>query len=188
MLSTVERRHFTARVETLRSGESTSRPAGDISYTLNVYPNHHRALLALSNLGLKLKTDNVPESRYSVTCSFERALRFRPDDTVARLIYARHLGLTDRVPEAKTQVALASTFAKESPLTHYNIGLIALELKDYDAAVKHAQIAYGLGISSPLLRDELVKAGKWTEPPAPAQAPLAQTPASAASPSGPAQR
>jgi hypothetical protein len=187
-LSVVERRHFTPKVELLRSGESTSQPGPDISYTLNKYPNHHRALLSLSKLGLKLKTDNVPEMRYSITCFFERAVRFRPNDTVARLIYARHLGLTDRVPEAKAQVALAGNYAEENPLTHYNIGLIALDLKDYDAALKHAQVAYGLGIASPLLRDELTKAGKWTEPASPAQPHQPPTPASAASaPSAPAR-
>lgn len=181
MLSVVERRHFTSKVETLRSGESTTKPGPDISYTLNKYPNHHRALLSLSKLGLQLKTDNVPEMSYSISCFFERAVRFRPNDTVARLIYARHLGLTGKPQEAKAQVALAGNYAKENPLTHYNIGLIALELKDYDAALKHAQIAYGLGISSPLLRDELTKAGKWTEPATPAQTPQPPAPASAAS-------
>jgi hypothetical protein len=180
-LSVVEKRHFTAKVELLRSGESTSKPAGDISYTLSVYPNHHRALLSMSKLGLKMKTDNVPDMSYSVTCNFERAMRFRPDDTVARLIYARHLGLTGRIPEARGQVALAANYAEENPLTHYNIGLIALELKDYDVALKHAQIAYGLGVPSPQLRDELTKAGKWAEPASGSQPPPPQLPASAAS-------
>jgi hypothetical protein len=188
-LGVVERRHFTRKVELLQSGESISTPGPDIDYTLRKFPNHHRALLAMSKLSLQLKTGNVPEMRYSVTCHFERAMRFRPDDTVARLIYARHLGLTGRPEEGKSQVKLAATHAKENPLTHYNIGLIALELKDYDAAVKHAQIAYGLGIASPHLRDELTKAGKWTDPASPAQPPHSPAPASTASAaSAPAQQ
>lgn len=34
----VERRHFTPRVENLRSGESTKRPGPDIAYTLQKFP------------------------------------------------------------------------------------------------------------------------------------------------------
>src|SRR3990170_454495 len=50
-LAVVEKRHFTPKVERLISGESNSKPGPDIGYTLNKFPNHHRALLALSKLG-----------------------------------------------------------------------------------------------------------------------------------------
>ena len=179
-LGVVERRHFTPKVETLQSGEAASKPGPDIGYTLRKFPNHHRALVSMSKLGQQLKTDDVADMRYSITCYFERAIRFRPDDTVARLIFAQYLGATGRTQEASSQLDFTATFAKDKPLTHYNIGLVALELKDYERALKHAHLAYGLGITTPQLREALSKAGKWTEPAA-APAPEAASPASAAS-------
>lgn len=180
-LPLVEPYHFTPQVESLRRGQSTTLPGPDIGYTLGKFPNHHRALLSLSKLGLKAKTDYPEEMRYSITCYFERAIRFRPDDTVARLIYARHLSLTGSSRQAKSQLELAGAYAKDNPLTHYNIGLIALEMKDYETALKHAQIAYGLGITTAHLRDELKKAGKWAESASPEATTQAATPSSAAS-------
>jgi len=182
-LAVVERRHFTAKVERLVSGESTSTPGPDLDYTLNKFPNHHRALLAVSRLGQKLGVAQVPDMPVSVDCYFLRAIQFQPTDTVARMLYAQHLGQTRRPEEASKQLDLTAKYADDNPLTHYNIAWVALELKDYDRALKHAHIAYGAGIDRPELRDLLVRAGKWTEPAAPAttSAPSPATSAASAS-------
>ncbi|HZX26103.1 MAG TPA: ABC transporter permease, partial [Telluria sp.] len=45
-LRLVEAYHFTQNVESLKRGESGS-VAGDLAYTLEHFPNHHRALGAL---------------------------------------------------------------------------------------------------------------------------------------------
>ena len=50
-LSIVENFHFTPNVENLRKGENGSVP-GDIDYTLSAWPNHHRALNAISRFDL----------------------------------------------------------------------------------------------------------------------------------------
>lgn len=163
-LGIVEKRHFTPKVETLKGGQSTTHPGPDIHYTLNKFPNHHRALASLSRLGQKLQTPQVPDMPYSVVCYFERAIRFRPNDTTARLIYVRHLGRTNSVEAASRQLALAANDAKDNPLTHYKVGLVAFELKDYDTALKHAHVAYEAGVPLPELRDWLKKEGKWVEP------------------------
>src|SRR4051812_2402613 len=44
----VERTHFTSETEQLKAGSGTGVPAQDIGYTLRVFPNHPRALLAMS--------------------------------------------------------------------------------------------------------------------------------------------
>lgn len=181
MLGIVEKRHFTKKVENLVSGESTSKPGPDIAYTLNKFPNHHRALAALSALGQKLQVNQVPDMQHTVTCYFERAVRFRPNDTVARLLYARHLGAVGRAEEGRPHLGLAASYAKDNPLTHYNIGLVALELKDYERALEHAHIAHALGVTAPGLRNQLAAAGKWAEPTAkgtPAAPPAGGAPAS----------
>jgi hypothetical protein len=177
-LQTVERRHFTPRVERLAGGESTTQPGPDIDYTLSKFPNHHRALLALSRLSIKLRTASVPEMRYPVDCYFERALRFRADDTVARLAYALHLSRTGRRPEARQQLVTAGKQAQDSPITHVNVGLLALEIGDAELALTHAHRAQELGLAKNNLRAALDKAGRWREPD-PAAAPAAPASASA---------
>lgn len=176
-LQTVERRHFTSRVERLVSGESTTSPGPDIDYTLSKFPNHHRALLAVSRLGAKLKLPMVPDMRYPVDCYFERALRFRADDTVARLAYALHLARSQRQNLAAGQLEVAAGYALDNPLTHQNIGLVALEIGDHARALVHAHKVHALGMTHNKLRVALEKAGRWQEP-----APAAAGPAASASP------
>jgi hypothetical protein len=181
MLGVVERRHFTPRVERLVGGESTTHPGPDIDYTLAKFPNHHRALLALSRLSIKLRTAAVPDMRYPVDCYFERALRFRADDTVARLSYALHLSRTGRKAEARGQLETAGTYAQDNPITHVNIGLLALEVGDPERALRHAHRAQELGLETNNLRTALTKAGQWRDP-APPPEPAASAAAAASAP------
>ncbi len=184
-LHVVERRHFTPKVERLQGGESTTHPGPDISYTLSKFPNHHRALLALSRLSIKLQVATVPEMQHSVDCYFERALRFRSDDNVARLAYAMHLARTGRKAETRGLLETAAATAADNPITHVNIGLLALEVGDTDRALRHAHKVQELGLEKNNLRSALERAGKWQEPaPAAAAASAPQAapgPASAAS-------
>lgn len=163
-LNIVEQYHFTPNVESLVSGKSSTHVGGDLDYTLRASPNHHRALMAMMRLGEKLKTPQPQGLSYSVECYFERALRFRPDDGIVRMIYATYLFRNNREPEALKQLGLASESAGDNPFTHYNIGLIYLDLKKYDQALAQAHTAYGLGFVQPALREQLKKLGKWKEP------------------------
>jgi tetratricopeptide (TPR) repeat protein len=168
-LRLVESAHFTVVVENLLRGQNSGRsPAGDLDYTLRAYPNHHRALLSVMRYGEKNNSMQPRDLRYSVECYFDRALRFRPDDSVARMIFATFLSRNKRTPEALEQLERAKSTAKDNPFTHYNIGLIYLDMKQYDKALAEAHKAYGLGFTQPALKEGLVAAGKWTEPPAPA--------------------
>jgi tetratricopeptide (TPR) repeat protein len=168
-LKLVESAHFTVVVENLLRGQNSGRlPGGDLDYTLRAYPNHHRALISVMRYGEKNNSLQPRDLRYSVECYFDRAVRFRPDDSVARMIFATFLSRNKRVPEALEQLERAKSTAKDNPFTHYNIGLIYLDMKQYDKALVEAHKAYGLGFTQPALKDGLVAAGKWTEPPAPA--------------------
>lgn len=165
----VESAHFTPGVEALIAG-NTTYIGGDIDYTLRAFPNHHRALMAMIRLGEKEKTTQPRASRYSVECWLVRAVQFKPDDTIARLIYATFLGKNARVPEAMQQLEQANTLAKDNAFTHYNIGLVYFDLKQYDKSLAQAHTAYGLGFPQPGLRDQLKAAGKWKEASAGAKA------------------
>lgn len=162
-LNIVEQYHFTPNVESLVSGKSSTYVGGDLDYTLRASPNHHRALIAMMRLGEKLKTPQPQGLSYSVECYFERALRFRSDDSIVRMLYATYLFKNSREPEAGRQLELASESAGDNPFTHYNIGLIYLDLKKYDQALAQAHRAYSLGFTQPALREQLKSLGKWKE-------------------------
>lgn len=157
--------HFTPEVEALIRGKTSARPGTDIDYTLRAIPNNHRALMAMMRLGEKEKTPQPVGSRYSVQCWFERAITFRPDDAVVRMIYSTYLNKQGRLPEANAQLELATVHAKDNAFTHYNIGLHYFDLKNYDKALAQAHQAIALGFGQTELPEQLKRVGKWSEPP-----------------------
>ncbi len=146
-LHLVESYHFTPEVEALIRGKSSMDIATDLSYTLVAFPNHHRALMSMMLFGQKLKTPQPPKAQFSVECYFQRALRFRPDDTTVRMMYASFLSSQARAAEASHELAQVSKAAGDNALTYYNLGQIYFDLKDYDRALKNAHKAYGLGLT-----------------------------------------
>ena len=179
-LKIVEDYHFTPIVEALISGAS-GRIGGDIDYTLRASPNHHRALLALSRLGQRKKTPQVPDTRWTVDCYFERALRFKPDDNTARMLFVQHLAATARKPQALETMANVVQSAGDNGFTHYNAGLLYLDLGDLALAREQAHRAEALGFERPDLKRALVAAGQWRDAPAAAPAPVPPSASSVAS-------
>jgi tetratricopeptide (TPR) repeat protein len=175
----VESAHFTPEVEALVRGKSTTTPGPDIDYTLRAFPNNHRALIAIMRLGEREKTPKPSGSRYTVECWFERAIQFRPDDSIVRMIYSTYLNKAGKAANASAQLDVASTYAKDNAFTHYNIGLHYFDLKNYDKALVQAHKAMDLGFPQTALRDQLQSVGKWSEPVNPSSAPLAESPSSA---------
>lgn len=159
----VEQFHFTPPVEALMKGESGSI-GGDLDYTLRASPNHHRALLAAMRLGERTKSPQPPTLPRPIECYFERALRFQEDDTVVRMLYARFLASQQRRREAGQQLARVTELAGDNPLTHYNAGLLYVELQDYDKALVQAHRAMRFGHDAAGLRERLQAAGHWRPP------------------------
>ena len=174
-LPQVEPAHFTPEVENLIRGQSG--PLGhDIDYTLRAFPNHHRALLAMMRLGERTKSLQADRANHSVECFFKRALHFAPDDTVVRMLYATFLAKADREADAIRQLERATLNAGDNPFSHYNIGLVYVDLKRYDKALRQAHRAMALGFPKPDLMNALKQAGQWKEPSAAAAAPSASEP------------
>lgn len=186
-LQVVEAFHFGPLSEALIKPMDHQIFGGDFDYTLRASPNHHRALMSMSKLSERMKVPQPPGATYTVDCYFDRAMRFAPDDMIVRMIYAGHLGRTNRVAEASKQLDYVSTKAADNPFTRYNLGLSYFDIKQYDKALVQAHEAARLGLPRTELRDALKAAGKWTDaaaptPAAPAgAAPVAAAPASAAS-------
>ncbi len=189
-LPIVENAHFTPGVEQLFE-RKTSFFGADIGYTLYRFPNHHRALSAMARLAKRERNDMPRGATYTVECYFERALRFRSDDAVARMLYADFLVQRGRSDDALKQLQVIRKVAGDNAMTHYNLGMIYAEAKQNDFALAEAHKAMALGLKWPGLREKLVKAGAWAEPAAelptvvplamPQGSPPAETAASAAS-------
>lgn len=157
-------RHFTPEVEALIRGNTDTLPGPDIDYTLKAIPNHHRALISIMRLGEKENTPQARRTSYSVECYFIRATRFRPDDSIVRMIYSTYLNSKGRLLDAKDQLKTASHYAKDNAFTHYNIGLHYFDLKDYENALFEAHQAMALGFTQSALREKLLSIGRWIEP------------------------
>ena len=163
-LRVVERFHFSSAVEAGLRGVSTTEPGGDLTYILGAFPNHHRALLAMVRYAERMKSAKPPGLQYSVECYFERAIRFRNDDIVARMLYTQYLIKNGREKEAATQVEFGETIAADSAFAHYYLGMLYFDLKNYDRALAKAHKSAELGQDISELRGMLQKVGRWKDP------------------------
>lgn len=164
-LPVVNNYHFTRRVENLIGGakEETSHPGGDLNYVLMAFPNHHRALAAMMRLSWKENRPKPIGSHFSVECWLDRAVRWRPEDGVARMLYGNYLA-NDRIKRYKEAIPhyeLAEQRLKNNPNLFYNIGLLHFHMKDYDKSREYAKKAYAGGFPLAGLRQMLIRVGKW---------------------------
>jgi tetratricopeptide (TPR) repeat protein len=157
----VEGAHFTPEVESLKRGSGSATVGGDIDYTLRAFPNHPRALLAMKRLGEREKKLKVRGAKYPVGCSFERAVRFAPDDPAVRIVFGHYLIDKGDAAGARKQLELAQEKARDNANLSYNLGLAYFELKDYPLAREYAKRAYELGFPLEGLKKKLQQAGQW---------------------------
>ena len=165
-LQNVETNHFTPQVEQMIRGVTThvTDMGKDVAYVLGVFPNHHRALLTMMRLGEKDKNDQPRGASLPIECWLDRAVRYARDDTVARLLYAMWLRKKGRTEDSLAQTRMAEQFAKDNPLTHYNVGMSYFELGQYEQAAAAALRARDLGLPRTELIDQLKGVNKWVEP------------------------
>lgn len=162
-LPIVDHSHFTPEIESL-SRSYKGYLGGELDYALRAFPNHHRALAAMMRLAERSKSPQAPNATYSVACYFDRAIRFRPNDTTVRMLFASYLNKSGLAPEANQQLDYVLTLAGDNAFTHYNLGLLYFENKSYDKALQQAHRAMALGLQRSELRDALKAAGKWIDP------------------------
>jgi hypothetical protein len=190
-LRTVETYHYGPNVEALIHPMQKGMTFGsDLDFTLWGYPNHHRALITLTRLAAREKTDKPAGAQFSVECYFARALLIAPDDVITRMIFVRYLGAQQKMPQALSNLKLVVQQAGENPLTHLNAGLVYMELGAYEEASAQARRVAELGFPSGRLSDELKRKGKWQGPPIPEDKPnntAVEAPAATASSAAPAE-
>ncbi len=157
-LCIVEDVHFSANVENLVRGDTGSNPLEDLDYTLRAFPNHHRALYAMSRYYLK-SGPNKKHGRYTIDCWFQRAKQFKEGDGVVYSIHGIFLAKKGDAGGALVQYKKALEIAPKMAEAHYNIGLLYVKLKQYELANKHAGKAYQLGYPLAGLRVQLKQLG-----------------------------
>lgn len=156
----VESHHFTREVEALISGRGSSTPGGDLQYTLRKFPNHHRALYAM----IRYKTESHKWSKhaksidiYSMECFFRRANYFRPKDPIIYMLHGMYFHKLDDLSAAESQYLKSLEIQEQIPETHYNLGLLYIDMNKLEAAAKHAKLAYASGYPLAGLRNKLTK-------------------------------
>lgn len=157
----VEDYHFTPPVEQLKRGQSGAFPGTDLDYTLRVFPNHHRALSAMSQLAWRTKSRRAHESGLSIDCWFQRAMQFAPEDGIVYMLYGVDLLRRGATKEALEFLQKSDSLNPDNANTLYNLGLVHFELKNYDRSLEYAKRAYALGFPLAGLRQQLQKRGVW---------------------------
>lgn len=160
-LEVVEKFHFTPQVEQLVAGVSDTL-GGDIGYTLEHFPNHHRALAAMAKLGLRDKTEKPQGAKYTIQCYFDRAMRYAPADARVRSIFGGYLLALGQTDPALEQLREAARLEPDNATNHYNLGLLYLRKRDYVQSRAEAEQAYAQGFPLQGLKNKLKAAGQWT--------------------------
>jgi tetratricopeptide (TPR) repeat protein len=156
----VESTHFTEGIRTLRSTRGASF-IDNIDYTLRAFPNHHKALRTLIALDAdKKKWRGRQRQEFPPPeCYFQRAIRFKPQDSTVRALFGIYLHKKGHLREAVDQYQGALARRPNHPEIHYNLGLALVDLKRYEEALGHAEEAYSRGYPLPGLNDKLRRAG-----------------------------
>jgi tetratricopeptide (TPR) repeat protein len=159
----VERHHFSREVEMLTHGLTAESPVGDLAYVLRQIPNHYRARMSMSTFQLKngYQQDYEFSFIYTADCYFRRALNFTSEDPVLHLIYGIHLHRAGMLEQALTEYEIAEKLGPPNAELQYNLGLLNVDLKRYDAAREHAKKAYELGYPLHGLKARLDRLGEW---------------------------
>lgn len=176
IIANVEAHHFNHRLRAMKLGKDSYAPVerdgfsedsggtvgGGFSYTLHAFPNHARALQAVDEYSRrKAFATKPPGMEYPVECYFERAIRFAPDDSTVRYLYASFLEARGRHAEADQQIALIQEVAAGKPGLAYNLGLLYVKRGQLDKALEYARVAYRGGYNLPGLRKFLVQKKHW---------------------------
>jgi len=163
VLNLVERAHFTEEVEGLIKGHSGTLEE-DLDYTLRAWPNHHRVLLSIIRFQIEVQNKiRTGKLLTPVECYLQRAIHFSPNDAVSYSLYGHFLRKMGHLEESAKKYEKALEIAPGNSKFAYSYGLLLIDLKRYEEAVKYAKIAYREGKAPKGLRQILRKLGAWKD-------------------------
>lgn len=165
----VEKVHFNEHYRAYKMGKKKFQkrfdhiietPAAGFGYTLWAFPNHHVALAAVEDLGIKQKSEKVDGLQLRVECYFQRAVRLAPNDGLVRALYGYYFARRDQVAQAERQLSSAIELRGNDVNVLNYVATAYLEVGKLDQAVEYARQAYAAGYPFPGLRQRLQKAGR----------------------------
>lgn len=152
----VKRNHLDPAMAAMRQGNYSRGVKADLSFVMSSWPNYYPVLEALITYDLGGgKTYDFPSTR----CFLERARTIFPDDVKVRLLEGYYFWKKNDKERAISSYEDALTLDPDASDAHYNLGLVYLEMKQYDKAREHAQAAYAAGYPLTGLKNRLAKAG-----------------------------
>ena len=153
-LGVVEEYHFTPQIEQLTREGKRSHDS-NLDYTLRAFPNHHRALWALSRHYLrkaqKIGFDELARlerARKRIPppeCYFQRAKRFAPHDEMVSAIFGIYLHRRGELDAALAEYRIAEAKDPRNAELIYNMGLLFLDMNELPLAKQYAERAASLG-------------------------------------------
>jgi tetratricopeptide (TPR) repeat protein len=165
-LPIVEHYHFTPAVENHSAGVSDS-VAGDLHYTLTIFPNHHRALLSVIRYQLKWQQRLIPANQHLKTlpeCYLQRAIAFNADDAMPLSLYGYYLNQIGKPKQAIDYYQQALTLQPDDAKIAYALGQLYLQQQQPSEALRYAEIAYRNGQPPLTLKQQLQALGVWPAP------------------------
>jgi len=162
----VEGAHFTKGVQTGKYG-NTGGLEFDLDYVLKKFPNHASALIVMAELQQKpkfesrRKKDRADLLWPTTECYFFKAMQLQPNDASVHLVIAIYYHRNKNYKIADRHYQLSKQLIPHNPESHYNHGLLLVELGEYEKALESAKRAMQLGYPLQGLKGKLVKAGAW---------------------------
>ena len=152
------RSHVAPAVSRITSGDFSTPVIDDLNFTLARWPNHYPALLALIDF---VQAGGRTDKYVQVSCYFQRANRFVPDDANVYVLYGIYQQRRNQEALAEASWKQALIVNEDAVEAHYNLGLLYFRRKDFDRSSEHAKIAYEMGYPLPGLRRNLARVGRW---------------------------
>ena len=154
------RNHMAPALQRMKEGSYSRIVMADLDFTLRRWPNHYAALQALIAYERGGGAANILTP---VSCYFQRAYRFVPEDANIFILYGIYNHKQRRYDVAESAWLFALQIDDQSMEAHYNLGLLFHRLERFSESLEHARIAYSLGYPLPGLKEKLASAGYWTE-------------------------
>lgn len=133
----------------------------ELDYTLRAWPNHHPALYQAVRQRIDSWNKKTPAKRTPAECYLQRAVNFSPKDATAHMLYAMLLHSTSHQKQALAQYRKALEAEPNHVQARYNLGLLLVELEEYEEANEIARNLYSRGYPLPGLKNKLIDANAW---------------------------
>jgi tetratricopeptide (TPR) repeat protein len=137
-------RHFEFGATATNTKKNTALPS-DIDYTLRAFPNHPKALYAMSEYQRRTGPPKPGANYRTAKCYFIRAIRFAPDDPTVHMLYGIYFHKRDKYKQALQQYKIAEKLDPEYAELMFNMGLLYFDMDDLEKAKHYSDKAIKLG-------------------------------------------